>query len=606
MSSYLGSFGPALANHIWQSTAFAGATWLLTIPLRRNSARARYGLWLATSIKFLIPFSLLTSIGSLLPKPTHVVAPTVYTAMQLTEQPFTDFPPTLAARLIQSPTLAQQIASDLPAILVALWLAGAATVLIIWSVRWRRASCCLQDAVCAADSRELTILRSLETRVSSRAHLPLRLLFSVEPTEPSVYGILKPVLVWPRELSERLTDKQIEAIIAHELVHARRFDNAAAALHMFVEAIFWFHPLVWWMEGRMIEERERACDETVVALGGSADVYAGGILETCRFCVGCAFPCVSAVTGAELRKRVIDIVTARPLIRMSVPKKLLIGTAGLCLVVVPVLLGQLQDNRGPLASMSAQSAIGPLPSFEVASIKPDPDPTHRGGHSIHIHQDYGFYTASGVTAKYLIQDAYNLISDDQLSGGPDWISSDPYAIEAKIEPPLAAKSTLRERQAEIRLMIQSLLADRFKLKISHRSKQLPVFDLVIAKGGPKVEPSAGNAKGRSYDGDSEGLVEHEQVRNEPIEALISDLSGQPELNGRLVIDKTGLTGSYSFNWKWTRQTDNIDPSTSANTGSSDAPSLWTALQEELGLRLESAKAPIDTIVVDHIEQPTPN
>jgi bla regulator protein BlaR1 len=94
------------------------------------------------------------------------------------------------------------------------------------------------------------------------------------------------------------------------------------------------------------------------------------------------------------------------------------------------------------------------------------------------------------------------------------------------------------------------------------------------------------------------------TENEPIASLIDDLSRDPEIGGRLVIDKTGLTGFYSFSWKWTRQSDNMD--SAADTAASDPPSLWTALQEQLGLKLDAAKGPVDTIVIDHIEKPTPN
>jgi beta-lactamase regulating signal transducer with metallopeptidase domain len=98
-------------------------------------------------------------------------------------------------------------------------------------------------------------------------------------------------LVWPEQLSGRLDDEQIEAMMTHKLVHARRVDNLTAALHMLVEAVFWFYPLVWWMERRLIEDREHTCDEAVVELGGNPDVYAESLLKTCRFCVESALRC---------------------------------------------------------------------------------------------------------------------------------------------------------------------------------------------------------------------------------------------------------------------------------------------------------------------------
>ena len=300
-----------------------------------------------------------------------------------------------------------------------------------------------------------------------------------------------------------------------------------------------------------------------------------------------------AMPGPRLSQRIRAVIGAAPLARLSRLRAacLVIACAGIC---VAFMAGSLTR---------AQSLSGPLPSFEVASIKPDPDPSHRSGHNIHIHQNNGYYSATGLTARYLIKDAYNLASDDQLSGGPDWISSEPYAIEAKFDPAPEAKWTRRQKQAQLRLMIQSLLADRFQLKVSHQTKELPVFDLVIAKGGPRIGPPTGNGDHQSNDGHNEGDVEIYALKNEPIQSLIDDLSHEPEIGGRLVIDKTGLTGYYTFGWKWTRQIEDADTGSAAST---DPPSLWTALQEQLGLKLESAKAPVDTIVIDSIQEPTPN
>jgi bla regulator protein BlaR1 len=358
VNSYLASFGPALANHLWQSTAFAAAAWLLTILLRKNSARVRYGIWLVASIKFLIPFSLLIALGGLLPKPAQPVAPAVYAAMRVTEQPFADISAGPTTSVVHTLTLPQRIAADILAVFVVLWLVGGLTVLIIWFQRWRKASACLREAVPPGHGRELEILRRLEARVDNGRRSPLRLRLSVEPSEPSIFGIFRSVFVWPQRLSERLEDEHIEAIMAHELAHARRFDNATAALHMLVEALFWFHPLVWWMERRMIEERERACDEVVIGLGGSANAYAEGVLRTCRFCIESPLPCVTGVTGADLKKRVVNIVTARTLMRMTLSKKLLLGAASLCVVAAPVLLGQMNTLNDWEKAAGGKMALG--------------------------------------------------------------------------------------------------------------------------------------------------------------------------------------------------------------------------------------------------------
>ena len=118
------------------------------------------------------------------------------------------------------------------------------------------------------------------------------------------------MLLWPDGISKYLDDAHLEAILAHEIWHVRYRDNLAAAMHMVVEAVFWFHPIVWWLGARLVEERERACDEGVLSMGSTPHVYAEGILKTCEFCVESSLACVSGVTGADLRKRIVHIMSA--------------------------------------------------------------------------------------------------------------------------------------------------------------------------------------------------------------------------------------------------------------------------------------------------------
>ena len=250
----------------------------------------------------------------------------------------------------------------------------------------------------------------------------------------------------------------------------------------------------------------------------------------------------------------------------------------------------------------AQSTAPEL-SFEVVSIKPA---GYHPGYDTHMRGD--LYSAVGVTAEFLIKYAYG-ITDDQLSGGPDWISSDKYAIDAKIPDSTVAdwhkKYDPKKQAEEMRSMMRSLLADRFQLKISHQTKELPVFALVIAKGGPKIRPSNDDGSKSGSDGHNEGYVEINHVTDEPISVLIDILSRQSEIAGRKIVDETGLTGKYTYTLKWTRERPPSD-SDPADLPVSSAPLLWDALQDQLGLQLKSTKAAIDTVVIKHIEKPTPN
>ena len=138
---------------------------------------------------------------------------------------------------------------------------------------------------------------------------PVRLLLSSSGMEPGIFGIVRPVLLWPAGLSDRLDDVQIEAIMAHEIEHVRRHDNLTSAIHAFVEAIFWFHPLVRWMTAKLNEERERACDERVLEQNSRPEAYAESILKVCSFCMEPAAACVSGVSGADLKSRILRIMS---------------------------------------------------------------------------------------------------------------------------------------------------------------------------------------------------------------------------------------------------------------------------------------------------------
>src|SRR5262249_21746936 len=157
--------------------------------------------------------------------------------------------------------------------------------------------------------------------------------------EPGVFGIVKPVLLWPKSITDRLDDRHVEAILAHELSHIRRRDNLTAALHMVVEAVFWFHPLVWWLGARLIDEREQACDHDAISHGRDPRVYAESILKTCQFSVETPLFCVAGVTGADLKKRIERIMRGPGGERLSGWKKLLLLAAAVAIVGTPLGLG---------------------------------------------------------------------------------------------------------------------------------------------------------------------------------------------------------------------------------------------------------------------------
>src|SRR5438445_6145812 len=361
------AFAAALGDHLWQSTLFAVVAGLLTLILRNNHARARDWLWLAASMKFLVPFSLLVAIGSHLPwsRGSAGTKAGLYFAMEEVSQPFSQPAMTVISRATPS-TVSPSVIHVLPGLPAGAWLCGVLVVLSVWYLRWRGISVAIREAVPLREGREVEALRRIGCITGMQQRIEL--LSSRASLEPGIFGITQPVLVWPEGISERLEDAHLEAILAHELWHVRRRDNLAAALHMVVEAIFWFHPLVWWLEARMMEERERACDEEVLELGSNRQVYAESILKICEFCLGSPLPCVSGVTGADLKRRIVRIMSERVARKLNFSRKLLLGAAAILAVAAPIMAGVLHatPNRAPWQAQTTTT-----PAYATVSIAPN-------------------------------------------------------------------------------------------------------------------------------------------------------------------------------------------------------------------------------------------
>jgi bla regulator protein BlaR1 len=610
-------WAPEMANHLWQSTLFAAVPTLLALTLRNYQARTRYWLWLAASIKFLIPFSPLLSIGSHIALPVHsqVSQPVIYSAIDQVSQPFSGT--TLPNISITSAT--SHPSTLLPAILVAVWLCGFIAVLVFWCIQLRRVSKSVREVKPLRAGREIEILRRLSQ--TAKLSKPIKLLSSRNSMEPGVVGILHPVLLWPEGISQHLDDAHLEAILAHEVCHVQRRDNLTSTIHMLVEALFWFHPLVWWLEKRLINERERACDEAVLQLGKEPQVYAESILKVCEFCIESPLTCVSGITGADLKKRIVQIMKNRLRKNLSSGRKLLLAALGIAVVASPIAFGIV---LGIPFYGQLLHATGPLPAFEVATIKPS-QPGSPGPLNLGARGSGGFFFKN-ATVKDLIQFAYGIRSDDQLSGLSGWMTTDRYDIDAKLSDPDAATSQKLFGPAkfdQFRLMLQSLLTDRFNLKVSQSSKQVPIFELVVAKGGSKLKPSEMAAADAAHPGPPQpvngsklsGMPGNRTGSGVKVAQLAESLSRLPELGsgasiggGRLVVDKTGLTGYYDWTLQWTP--DANDPSFPVDAvkppSDPNKPGLFTAVQEQLGLKLVPAKGPVEVLVVDHIDRPSEN
>jgi uncharacterized protein (TIGR03435 family) len=235
-----------------------------------------------------------------------------------------------------------------------------------------------------------------------------------------------------------------------------------------------------------------------------------------------------------------------------------------------------------LAFCLALASFAPAQEFEVASIRPaiqDGDHDSDG--------DQGFYKVHNYTLKRLVAEAWQ-IDASVVSGGSGWVDSNSYDITAKI-PPVAPG----QKRADYRVMIQNLLAERFHLVIHWEPHRISGYELVLAKKGPKLERAKPGDGSESHSNGSRLTA-----TNVTMEAFARRLSRDRDI-GKLVVDKTGLTGGFNFMLAW--MPEKLEAARDASPD--ESPSIFAAIQEQLGLRLEAAKVAVQAVVIDRAEKP---
>jgi len=254
-----------------------------------------------------------------------------------------------------------------------------------------------------------------------------------------------------------------------------------------------------------------------------------------------------------------------------------------------------------IAQTVARPAPAAPPTFDVVSIKVS-KPGASGSNSDFSNEAYH---ATNVTLKEIIQyDAYE-IPGPQILGIPPALEKVTFDIQAKIDPAVYAEMKTQGKEQfyqHFQQMVQQLLADRFKLAVHTETRELPVYALTIGKNGPKLQPAKDPDAGTSFSSGKRGQLTAKGTSAEQLAQKLSR-SVSDEL-GRIVIDNTGLNGRYDLTLKWTPDlgtapTINGEPDTSA-------PSIFTAIQEQVGLKLEPTKGPVHVLVIDHAEMPSEN
>jgi uncharacterized protein (TIGR03435 family) len=614
-----------VSNHLWQSTLFAAVIALAAVALRRKHAGIRYALWWAASIKFIVPFAAFGAIGAAIGSRAsmHVLLPAPTFLTGIASMPFVVETTPRATTVAATSTTASSAAIGWPTLLVALWAVGCAVVLAVWIVRWTRAYRAVRSATPYDTGREVAILRRVEASGGHKGRpRPLAMRLSDATIEPGIFGVWRPVLLWPRAMSEHLSDDQIETILVHELSHVQRRDNLTALAHGLVQAICWFHPLIWWIGARLVDERERACDEAVVRAGRDRQVYAESLLKTCQFCVGAPVTCMAGVTGSDLKRRVTSIMAAPVGGRLGITARVAFALAIAAIVAVPVINGA----AGVPQISSTITLPDPSKTFDAASVRQNKEGNQGGAYN----SGNGNLTVRNLPLKRLVLFAFRL-DDPQLIGGPAWLDTDRFDVVAKAD----AETT----DSDLRTMTQNLLVERFALKVHTETRSLPIYALVMARadrqlgpnlhatdcesfssgqgpcgtdalngqgrptgtgsgGGATMVSDAGGGRARGSGGSVGASGSGPSMTSMgTMAAFASSLS---RTVNRPVVDRTGLTGSFQLKLSYTMPG---APAPADGDSTPRAPELFTALQEQLGLKLEATRGPVEVLVIDGAEHP---
>jgi len=511
---------------------------------------------------------------------------------------------------------------SLTAFLIGGWVAGAVVFLLpiviglqqVRSIRrtalpWREARATVDALLAGANVRR-----------------PVDVLRHESLSGPMTCGVLRPAIVLPMDAPAWPAEDLRRAII-HELEHVRRADWLSQCVARVVAACYWFHPVVWVAWRQLALEAERACDDRVLAatsLAAGQDpstAYADQLVDLAqRLSNGANPPLLAMANRSDLATRVVAVLDQRqPRGRAGA---VCVATAVMATAVLATAVSSIEIVAA--GQSPASSYVGPKPKYDAATIKPceaEPNPTGARGTAGGTNATWspGRFFVPCVTTEQLIYLAYasygapesdRLINDDfgtasndkKIRGGPDWVHSlkEKYQIEAT-----AVGAT--ERNVLMGWMLQSLLEDRFKLKLHRETEEVPMQTLTTAKGGFKLKPM------QEGDCDPDAPLSIDMTGKKPKcgnlnmmtvdgktrwsfgTGTMSGLAGQlSRAMGVHVIDQTGITDKFVFVFEFARDPDIDGQSASVNT----------ALEEQLGLKLTKTKAPRGFLVIDSIERPS--
>jgi uncharacterized protein (TIGR03435 family) len=606
MSVWSQAVSTALVDFLWQGALVGVLLWLALIVLRNRSASARY----AVSCAALLVLSALP----------------VLTIVALRSAAASPAPAVPAARA--SPAPQGSPAPLVPQTMLRIWFVPEAPriawlerlqwwALPVWSLgvlllsirlAWAYGhSCALRRGGVPPDDTAVAIVGRLAARIGVRRGV--RVLQTSIAVGPCVVGWLRPAILLPPAAAMGLSPQQLEAVLAHELAHIKRHDYLVNVAQVVVETLFFYHPVVWWVSKQIRVERELCCDDVAVRSCGDAVGYARALTALARRSLGAPELSIAA-TGGSLKYRVQRLLGAAP--REIVPS----GAPGV--IAVSVAAALLAMNIDRLEALG--EAQGEQPRFEVASIKRNT----LNDRIVVIQSQNGRFTARGYTLGMLVQQAYQ-VQEFQIADGPDWIESERFDIIAN-EPAAGATSVAagpvapgpgQPRPRD--LMLRALLEERFNLSVHKETRERPVYALVPARSDGRLGSNltrttvdCATARGPEACGTSvgPGYIRARGVTIAQLATAFSRLTMTGSSLNRLVVDRSGLEGAFDAEVRFTPENipqlgpgplpgglPPIDP---------NGPSIFTAVQEQLGLKLDAQRGPVEVLVIDRVERPTEN
>jgi uncharacterized protein (TIGR03435 family) len=486
---------------------------------------------------------------------------------------------------------------------VVIWLAGAMAFWVRLMGGWVVAARMRSTLVRAAPPEWRQMLGELGAQIGLSR--PVRLLVSALVQVPTVVGWLRPVVLVPVGALAGLPAEYMEALLMHELAHIRRHDYLVNILQSVAEALLFYHPAVWWVSGQIRAERELCCDDIAASATGDVLTYARALagLESFRP----AHLHAIAANGGSLADRIARL--------LGQPRPASQSHSGTGILVITILLA--------ITAFGLFGQSDAAPRFEVASVKQNISSPAL----MMVRPHGGGLTAENAPLRLLIQNAYG-VQAYQISGGPAWAQSDGYDIEAKGDG--------KASHAQVLLMLRSLLEDRFQLKVHRETKDLAVYALSVTRNGAKLrqakegtcvplnpngdlpplptrpaQPPPGRACGMvGVSGESFGVrMQGERVAMPEFVRMLSMVMGRP------VVDRTGFADTFDLRLDFTPDDAvaglprAVGAGESGGTAAADPagpPNIFAAIQEQLGLKLESTKGPVEVLVIDRVERPSQN